>query len=55
MPGLVPGIHVLQIGKTWMAGIKPAMTELGQAFYFQTPENSAMSQPCLLGMQGPSR
>ena len=25
MPGLVPGIHVLQLGeeKTWMAGYKP--------------------------------
>jgi hypothetical protein len=27
MPGLVPGIHVLTIGKqTWMAGTSPAMT-----------------------------
>src|SRR5215510_6421652 len=28
MPGLVPGIHVLDVeGKTWMAGTSPAMTE----------------------------
>jgi hypothetical protein len=26
MPGLVPGIHVLMTGKTWMAGTSPAMT-----------------------------
>jgi len=31
MPGLVPGIHVLQRTpreKAWMAGSSPAMTEL---------------------------
>ena len=29
MPGLVPGIHVLEfaISKTWMAGTSPAMTK----------------------------
>jgi hypothetical protein len=27
MPGLVPGIHVLCIDETWMAGTSPAMTE----------------------------
>jgi hypothetical protein len=29
MPGLVPGIHVLEFSasKTWMAGTSPAMTE----------------------------
>jgi len=29
MPGLVPGIHVFGAtsGKTWMAGINPAMTD----------------------------
>jgi hypothetical protein len=28
MPGLVPGIHVLDAAtKTWMAGTSPAMTE----------------------------
>jgi hypothetical protein len=28
MPGLVPGIHVLDLSnKTWMAGTSPAMTE----------------------------
>jgi hypothetical protein len=31
MPGLVPGIHVFLSdsisGKTWMAGINPAMTQ----------------------------
>jgi hypothetical protein len=26
MPGLVPGIHVARIMKTWMAGTSPAMT-----------------------------
>ncbi len=26
MPGFVPGIHVLRIPKTWMAGTSPAMT-----------------------------
>jgi hypothetical protein len=26
MPGPVPGIHVLQTDKTWMAGTSPAMT-----------------------------
>jgi hypothetical protein len=29
MPGLVPGIHVLLHGKTWMAGTSPAMTAVG--------------------------
>jgi hypothetical protein len=31
MPGLVPGIHVLEVSaarKTWMAGTSPAMTTL---------------------------
>jgi hypothetical protein len=29
MPGLVPGIHVLELErKTWMAGSSPAMTTL---------------------------
>jgi hypothetical protein len=28
MPGLVPGIHVLAAGKTWMTGTSPAMTIL---------------------------
>jgi hypothetical protein len=27
MPGLVPGIHVLAVSKTWMAGTSPAMTQ----------------------------
>ncbi len=26
MPGLVPGIHVFLLSKTWMAGTSPAMT-----------------------------
>jgi len=26
MAGLVPAIHVLIIGKTWMPGMKPGMT-----------------------------
>jgi hypothetical protein len=26
MPGLVPGIHVFSVAKTWMAGTSPAMT-----------------------------
>jgi hypothetical protein len=28
MPGLVPGINVLEAAKTWMAGTRPAMTEI---------------------------
>jgi hypothetical protein len=27
VPGLVPGIHVLAVSKTWMAGTSPAMTQ----------------------------
>jgi hypothetical protein len=27
MPGLVPGIHVFVVAKTWMAGTSPAMTD----------------------------
>ena len=34
MPGLVPGIHVLERvgGKTWLAGTSPAMTMLRTPF-----------------------
>jgi hypothetical protein len=32
MPGLVPGIHVLDEEKTWMAGINPAHDEQGTGF-----------------------
>jgi len=28
MPGFMPGIHVLLLTKTWMAGTSPAMTEI---------------------------
>ena len=39
MPGLVPGIHVLEheVRKTWMAGTKPGHDE--NRFIFKTLDN----------------
>ena len=43
MPGLVPGIHVfeaLDVKKTWMAGMNPAMTEKTLAKEVREAKNS---------------
>jgi succinate dehydrogenase / fumarate reductase, iron-sulfur subunit len=49
MPGLVPGIHVIQQEKTWMAGTSPAMTRTeskgaNDMADFLLPKNSRITE-----------
>src|SRR5688572_26922268 len=46
MPGLVPGIHVLDAAKTWMAGTGPAMTKENDvsAYWSERPFDEGCSR-----------